>query len=303
MQQVCNILCKQCTVCMGFGCIGEMPGMGGVNNNENFQLNCKAWKEIRSQINENEISKDKIKEIKIDKKNVYIAPVTGAEQNIGYKNEEDFYEPYVTSASKAGIGISLGDGYPDEKLQFGINAVKNLQKTKSDAKVAVFLKPYPNNVLFERIEYCEDVAEIIGNDIDAYNIATMRNVAHLEKKTVASIAELRKRIRVPYALKGVFTQEDIELVKETLPDIVVISNHGGRIETEKGSTANFLKQHGKMLKNYCNQIWVDGGIRSREDIQTAFLLGADKVMIARPFIISLAVNGIDGMIKTIENIT
>ena len=39
-----NYKCHFCNECLGTGCINELPGMGGVNNNENFQLNCLAWK-------------------------------------------------------------------------------------------------------------------------------------------------------------------------------------------------------------------------------------------------------------------
>ena len=38
------------------------------------------------------------------------------------------------------------------------------------------------------------------------------------------------------------------------------------------------------LKKYCKQIWVDGVIRTILDVQTALFYGADKVIIARPFI-------------------
>ena len=73
----------------------------------------------------------------------------------------------------------------------------------------------------------------------------MRNLVRLEKKTPAQISEIRKKISVPYALKGIFCKEDIELVKEVKPDIAFISNHGGRIDTREGSTAEFLAEYGK----------------------------------------------------------
>ena len=38
--------CHNCSKCLGTGCIDELPGMGGVNKNENFILNCSAWKKL-----------------------------------------------------------------------------------------------------------------------------------------------------------------------------------------------------------------------------------------------------------------
>ena len=81
-----------------------------------------------------------------------------------------------------------------------------------------------------------------------------------------------------------FTQEDLELVREVRPEVVYISNHGGRVETRIGSTAQFLADNAAELKKYCKEIWVDGGIRTREDIQTALYFGADQIIMARPLI-------------------
>ena len=88
-----------------------------------------------------------------------------------------------------------------------------------------------------------------------------------------------------------FTKEDIELVKEAKPDIVYISNHGGRVETRQASTAIMLKEAGPVLKKYCNELWVDGGIRCKKDIEVAYHYGASQVLVARPFIKSLCYKG------------
>ena len=57
-----------------------------------------------------------------------------------------------------------------------------------------------------------------------------------------------------------------------------------RVETEIGSSAHFLVKNAQLLKNYCKEIWIDGGIRSKLDIQTAIFYGASQVIMARPFI-------------------
>ena len=112
----------------------------------------------------------------------------------------------------------------------------------------------------------------------------MRNLVHLERKTADQLEEFRAHTKLPFVIKGVFTDEDIALVREVRPDVVYISNHGGRVETRIGSTAQFLAEHAEELKNYSSKIWVDGGIRTREDIQTALYYGADQVIMARPLI-------------------
>lgn len=321
-----KLKCQHCDECLGLGCIGQLPGLGGVFNNQNFQLNCEGWKELyrKGATTEEGPSytgrasscaslSEKIDNIVIRPENLRCGPVTGAVENIGYEKEEDFYYPYLKAAADAGIGLCVGDGCPDLKLQLGIAAMKRLNEEIGSAagagahvdiatrvpldtsvqaatpiniatRAAFFLKPYPDQRLYERLEWVKPYAEYIGIDIDSYNILTMRNLVSLERKTAVQLENFRKRFDVPFVIKGVFTDEDIALVKEVHPDVVYISNHGGRVETRIGSTADFLEKHAAELKKHCREIWVDGGIRSRQDVQTALFYGADKVIFARPLI-------------------
>lgn len=288
-----ELKCNRCPQCDGFGCPNMLPGLGGVYDGKNFQLNYEGWRILRKKAENIRIIED-IHKIKVSPHQVGCGPVTGSVENIGYGNEADFYYPYALNADEAGFQICIGDGCPDEKLKFGIDAVRRLP---SKHKAAFFLKPYPTEKLHERVEWVKPYAEYIGIDIDSYNIVTMRNLVHLERKTAAQLEEFRKFSDLPFIIKGVFTEEDIDLVKEVKPDVIYISNHGGRVETRIGSTAEFLAKHGKELKKYCKELWVDGGIRSKEDIQTALYYGADKVIIARPLIIATFDNKYENLVK------
>ena len=266
-------MCKKCD---GFGCKGELPGMGGVYESENFIKNVSAWNEFYNNFSDEQ--KNGISLISTEGK-IGLAPVTGAIQNIGFENEEDFYLLYFETGIAKNYFICSGDGTPDDKLKFSLDAVKKL-----GIKSYFFLKPYPDEILKNRISLVKDYALGIGVDIDAYNIVTMRNLVHLEKKTSQSLGRLKEYSSLPLLVKGIFTQEDIELCKVLKPDVAVISNHGGRVETEKGSTCSFLYKNAKILKNYVKELWVDGGLRTQQNIQTAIYLGADRVLIARPLI-------------------
>ena len=275
--------CRFCTVCAGYGCTGQLPGMGGVDGSRTFILNCAAWNEWYKSHPSLQSSVDSAV---LSPSDIGIAPVTGAVQNIGFSNEKDFYLPYVRAASESGVRICIGDGSPDEKLAFGIQAVSSLKKT-----AYYFLKPYPDDILFKRIESVRPTAAAIGMDIDAYNIVTMRNQAHLERKTSAQIQEFRTFSGRPLMLKGIFSRDDVALCREVKPDIAVVSNHGGRVDTPYMSTASFLETYAAELRNYCGEVWVDGGIRASQDVRTAKFLGADAVLAARPFISALCSGG------------
>ncbi len=280
-----QLKCHRCPECNGYGCPDMLPGLGGVMGGVNFQANYESWKELAAEAGA------ALDTVNVEPSMLRCGPVTGAVENIGFANEGDFYYPYLKNAYDAGFGLCIGDGCPDEKLKFGIAAVQRLEQEAGVAgagsaggaplDAAFFLKPYPQERLFERIEWIGSHARYIGIDIDSYNILTMRNLVNLERKTAAQLEEFRCVSKVPFVIKGVFTDADIDLVKEVHPDVVYISNHGGRVETRQGSTGDFLKAHAAELKKNCDQLWVDGGIRTRADIQAALYFGADQVIMAR----------------------
>ena len=278
--------------------MGELPGMGGVREGENFILNVDGWKKTRDMLSEiPDFPHDEkmLKGGKIPDGILRLAPITGAMENIGFGEEVPYYKKMVFAAWKAGFKLSIGDGCPDEKLKSGIAAVKSLQESFPHAKAAVFIKPYGDEQFYERMDWTDGAAEVIGIDIDSYNIVTMRNLVHLEKKSAAQLKAIRARTTLPFAIKGIFTQEDVQLVRDVKPDIAYISNHGGRVDTRRGSTAEFLLQYGKVLKQNCGELWIDGGIRTEEDIRTALSLGASQVLIGRPLITALCFSGEDGV--------
>ena len=272
--------------------------MGGVFDGRNFSLNVEGWKKIIPSI-----PQEKLQEAaaKVVPQKIRLAPITGAEENVGWPDEESFYAPFYAFASSLGIKLGVGDGCPDNKLKAGITAVQALNKTASTPKkAAVFLKPYPQEKLLERAEWAMPVAEYIGVDIDSYNIVTMRNKVHLEKKTAAQLNELRRATKLPLVVKGVFTQESLDLIEELKPEVAYISNHGGRVETDIGSTAEFMLANITRIKKSAAAVWVDGGLRSKEDIAAALALGGEEILLGRPMISSFLESVTKGSQRTFQ---
>lgn len=285
-------------------CKSELPGMGGVRQNENFILNVSGWEKLRKE-NPQKIKQFLKQPIESRIPRIAIAPMTGAVENIGFEEESEFYEKMMNASSNVGIGLCIGDGFPDEKILLGIESIKSLENRPNifPSKASVFIKPYSNEKIFERINWSSKIANLIGIDIDSYNILTMRNLVNLEKKTVEQLCEIqdfvRDNLNIPFAIKGIFTEEDVELVKKVRPDIAYISNHGGRVDTRSGSTAEYLLKYASILKEYCKEIWVDGGIRTPIDIATAHSFGADVVLIGRPFVSALCKGGEKGLCEKV----
>ena len=88
-----------------------------------------------------------------------------------------------------------------------------------------------------------------------------------------------------------------------MPDIAIISNHGGRIERDVQSSAMFLKEYGRELSKYAGQLWVDGGIRNYQDVMTASFLGAKEVLIGRPIISAMIRGGKNEIKSYVSSIT
>lgn len=260
--------------------------MGGVNKSENFILNVRGWDELY----EKSSAKQEIEEVAVFESHLGIAPVTGAVENMGFQKEADFYFPYLKAASEAKILVCAGDGYPDEKLLLSVEAARKL-----GVKIHFFLKPYPASVLTRRVEWVKNHALSIGIDIDAYNILTMREKVKLEKKNGSDLISLRKETKLPLTIKGIFSEEDIKLCEEVLPEVAIISNHGGRIERGRGSTAFFLEKHIERLKRFAGEVWVDGGIRKKRDVKTALFYKASRVLLGRPFITAFMKSGENGV--------
>lgn len=285
--------------------------MGGPNNSQNFLLNCEGWKKIRGQsadevcVKENYSSQEQLQFLENIQKaplpKIRLAPITGGVENIGYGNEKQFYFDMINACSQNNLLLSIGDGTPDYKLQFGLEALKTYGK-----KAAVFIKPYPQKKYFERMEWALPSAEIVGVDIDSYNIVTMRNLVNLEKKTSEQLLEIKNHLaskKIPFAIKGVFTPEDIQMVKEVKPDIIYISNHGGRVDQIKGSTAEFLRDNHDVLLQNCSELWVDGGLRTKEDLLTATYFDATTVLLGRPLISALCRDKTNGIKTLLEKLS
>ena len=287
--------CRGCPSCDGYGCKGELPGMGALGNNDSFINNVSSWKKIYSSLPL--LSLKERNDIKIG-----VAPVTGVDENMGSPrglDEKEFLSLLIASALKAKADISIGDGFPDYKLQNGIEGLM-----KAGGRGYVFIKPYPNKKILERIEWTENVALCVGIDIDAASIKTMAQKATLEEKSVTQLKQIKEAVNhkgLPFVVKGIHTNEMIELVKQVKPDVAYISNHGGRVVASDSGIGFFLEKNGSTIAGYCDQMWADSGIRSYEDLLVAFHFGVKRCFTGRMSIEYVAHFGIDGISQMLKH--
>jgi L-lactate dehydrogenase (cytochrome) len=110
----------------------------------------------------------------------------------------------------------------------------------------------------------------------------------------ADLDWVRARWSGPIVVKGVLEPADAEAALASGADGVVVSNHGGRQLDGVKSTAEALPAVVDRLGGAA-PILVDGGIRGGLDVLRMISLGADAVMIGRPWVWALACDGEAGV--------
>ena len=108
------------------------------------------------------------------------------------------------------------------------------------------------------------------------------------------IKRLRDTTSMKLLVKGLVTREDAELAVANGVDGIVVSNHGGRAEPSNRSTIECLPE---IVAGVAGKIpvLIDGGFRRGTDIFKALALGANAILIGRPYIWGLAAFGQPGV--------
>jgi L-lactate dehydrogenase (cytochrome) len=113
------------------------------------------------------------------------------------------------------------------------------------------------------------------------------------------VAVLRKLWDKKLIIKGIMDKEDARAAVGVGADAIVVSNHGGRQLDGTISSIKALPQILDEVGDKC-EVWMDGGIRTGQDILRAVALGAQGTLIGRAFLYGLGANGKDGVSQTLE---
>ena len=183
-----------------------------------------------------------------------------------------------------GKRLFVGDGAQQELYKIGLQAIKDAEGFGG----AIF-KPRANQ--YEIIKRIEDSnfanIRFTGVDIDAAAFVTMSLMNQkVGPKSIEQLMELIQISHTPFIIKGIMDVEDAENAVKAGASAIVVSNHGGRITDNHPSSISVLPDIVKAVKGKIKIIF-DGGIRNGEDIFKALALGADIVMIGRPFAIAV----------------
>jgi isopentenyl diphosphate isomerase/L-lactate dehydrogenase-like FMN-dependent dehydrogenase len=118
--------------------------------------------------------------------------------------------------------------------------------------------------------------------------------------TWADVAWVREHSGLPVLVKGILTAEDAVAALDAGVDGLVVSNHGGRQVDGAVAALDALVEIRDALPDAV--VLMDGGIRSAADVLKAMALGADAVLLGRPYAYALAVGGQLGIEELIQNL-
>lgn len=289
-------LCKACDVCNGRACRNMIPGPGAKGLGDNAIRNFDAWRRFR-------VNMDTITPISpIDtslklfghtfKYPFFAAPVGAVNMHCGERYDDCQYNNIMVRAcAEAGIAAFTGDGVVPQVMQWACDAIA------ANGGIGIpTIKPWDIGTIRKKAEsVARSNAFAVAMDIDAAGLPFLRNSnPPAGSKSVAELHEIIGEIGKPFIVKGIMTVRGAEKAIEAGASAIVVSNHGGRVLDQCPATAEVLEDIAKATGGRC-KVLVDGGIRTGVDIFKALALGADGVLICRPFVVAAFGGAEDGV--------
>ena len=295
--------CKACPVCNGVACRNTMPGPGAKGVGDTAIRNYQKWQEIRVNMDTLCASRPVSTELKLFGKQFkypfFAGPVGAVAMHYSDAYSDVAYNEVLVAACAAnGIAAFTGDG-----LDAGVMTAATQAIAASQGLGIPTVKPWNLATIEEKMDLVHQAgAFAVAMDIDAAGLPFLQNMQPpAGSKSVAELREIVKLAGVPFIVKGVMTVQAALKAQEAGAQAIIVSNHGGRVLDQCAATAEVLPEIAAAVGEKM-KIFVDGGIRSGVDIFKALALGADAVVIARPFVTAVFGGGQEGVQVYIEKL-
>ena len=288
--------CKVCPECNGLACGNTLPGPGSKAPGNGANDNWKAWKSIRLNMNTFATDGEVDTSFCLFDKTFSLPVMTGPVGSMIQYSKEDITVPFndgiIQACAEEKIIACFGDGALGNTIT---GAYDSMERYDYSGVIPV-LNPLPNPILQQNIEFFErSKAFAICVVVDSYGLPHWKfSKVKATSKTVEELRYLKSCTKKPFLVKGIMTAKAAEQAVEAGADAIIVSNHGGRVLPETPATAEVLPEVVNAVKGQ-TKIIVDGGIRHGSDLVKALALGADAVLICRPFVVAWFGGGAEGV--------
>ena len=289
--------CKACPVCNGVACKNQIPGPGAKGVGDTAIRNYNKWADIRVNMDtlcENGTPDTHVELFGRSFKYPFFAGPVGA-VNLHYSDtytDMTYNDVLVRACAESGIAAFTGDGTNPDVMTMATKAIGN-----ADGCGVPTIKPWNIDTIKEKMAQAKaSGCFAVAMDVDAAGLPFLKNMTPpADSKSVAELAEIVKLAERPFIVKGVMTVKGALKAKEAGAAAIVVSNHGGRVLDQCPATAEVLPEIAAALKGTGVKVLVDGGIRTGVDVFKALALGADGVLICRPFVTAVYGGGEEGV--------
>ena len=295
--------CKVCPVCNGAACKNQMPGPGAKGVGDNAVRNYQKWQEIR--VNMDTIHENKPIDTSVElfgrtfKYPFFAGPVGAMTLHYGEKYDDLAYNNLLVDAcAKGGIAAFTGDGTNAKVMEGATAAIK-----AAGGLGIPTVKPWNLETIRKKMELVKASGSFaVAMDIDGAGLPFLKNLTPpAGSKTVDELREVAEMAGVPFIIKGIMTRRGALKAKDAGAAAIVVSNHGGRVLDQCPATAEVLEDIVEAVGGRM-KILVDGGLRSGVDVFKALAMGADGVLLGRPFVTAVYGGAAEGVQCYIDKI-
>ena len=295
--------CKVCPVCNGAACKNQMPGPGAKGVGDNAVRNYQKWQEIR--VNMDTIHENKPIDTSVElfgrtfKYPFFAGPVGAMTLHYGENYDDLAYNNLLVDAcAKGGIVAFTGDGTNAKVMEGATAAIK-----AAGGLGIPTVKPWNLETIREKMELVKASGSFaVAMDIDGAGLPFLKNLTPpAGSKTVDELRKVAEMAGVPFIIKGIMTRRAALKAKDAGAAAIVVSNHGGRVLDQCPATAEVLEDIVEAVGGRM-KILVDGGLRSGVDVFKALAMGADGVLLGRPFVTAVYGGAAEGVQCYIDKI-
>lgn len=294
--------CMVCKECNGLACRGLLPGPGGKGSGSSFIRNYQKLQELKINMDLIYPKSNIDTQVELFGKTLeypfFAAPISAVKIHYpGHFDEEGYSEAVVLGCKASGSIAFTGDGESKDCYASGIDAIKSVNGWGIPT-----IKPWRVEDVITKIKLAEEAgAPAVAMDIDAAGLPVMAKDKNIGAKSVEDLRRIVQSTKLPFILKGVMTAKSAEKALEAGVYGIIVSNHGGRVLDHTPATVEVLPDIVKAVGGKM-KILLDGGIRSGLDVFKVLALGADGVLIGRPYAIAAYGGGEEGVAIYTEKI-